>query len=90
MLIVPFPPPRTKDRCQWVLVGFVQWERNIFGKYKYTGYKMETETNLKDMSHPIRRLKVNGNDMLHCQSAAYQCVCERVLRRKAEPQIAFN
>lgn len=49
-----------------------------FGKYKYTGYKVETETNLKDMSHPIRRLKVNGNDMLRCQSAAYQCVCVSV------------
>lgn len=42
------------------------------------------------MSHSIRCLKVNGNDMLSRQSAAYQCVCERVLRRKAEPQIAFN
>lgn len=91
MLTVPFSPLKTKDRCQWVLVGLVQCERSItFGKYKYTGNKEETETNLKDMSHPIRCLKVNGNDMLSCQSAAYQCVCERVLRRKAEPQIAFN
>lgn len=52
---------------------------------------METDTILKRyVTHPIRRLKVNGNDMLSCQSAAYQCVCERVLRREAEPQIAFN
>lgn len=29
--------------------------------------KVETDPNLKDMSHLIRCLKVSGNDMLSCQ-----------------------
>lgn len=36
-------------------------------KYKNRGNKVETEPNLKDMSHFIRCLKVSGNDMPSCQ-----------------------
>lgn len=44
----------------------------------------------RHVTHPIGCLKVNQNDMLSCQSAAYECVCECVHGREAEPQIAFN
>lgn len=62
-----------------------------FGKHKHVrrgegvrageGNKVLTETELKKTRHVLSRcLKVNGNDMLSRQSAAYQRVCERASR----------